>query len=45
MQTWALIVFVVLGMTFLAALSVALHMALPASVLEGANRHVRYFGL
>jgi hypothetical protein len=45
MQTLMVMVFILVGMTFMAGLSVALHGALPSSLRDGAARHGRFSGL
>jgi hypothetical protein len=45
MQTFALVIFSLVGMAAIAALSMVLYRLLPASMLEGATRHGRFAGL
>jgi hypothetical protein len=45
MQTFALVIFSLVGMAAISALSMALYRALPASMLERAARHGRFAGL
>jgi hypothetical protein len=45
MQTFGLVIFTGLGMALIAGLSIAIHMMLPASMLERAAPHGRHSGL
>jgi hypothetical protein len=45
MQTSVLVIFSLVGMAAIAALSMALYKVLPASMLEGARHHGRFAGL
>ncbi len=45
MQTIGLVISIAVGMTFFAALSAMLYVALPASILEDSARHGRFSGL
>ncbi len=45
MQTFGLVIFSVLGMAVIGALSMAFYMLLPASMLERAAGHGRFSGL
>jgi hypothetical protein len=45
MQTSILVLFFGLGMALVAATSVAIYAVLPASLLKGASRNGRYWGL
>ena len=45
MQTFALMIFSLIGVATIAALSMALYGVLPASILEGAARHGRFTDL
>jgi hypothetical protein len=45
MQTFELVIFIVIGMALIAGLSFALYRVLPASMLERATGYGRYSGL
>jgi hypothetical protein len=45
MQTFAVVIFSLVGMAAMAALSIALYRLLPVSIWEGAARHGRFAGL
>jgi hypothetical protein len=45
MQTSVLVIFTLMGVAAVAALSLGLYKALPASLLEGAGLHGRFAGL
>ena len=45
MQTFALVIFSLVGMAAIAALSMALYRVLPTSILEDATRHGRFADL
>jgi hypothetical protein len=45
MQTIGLMISIVVGMTFFAALSAMIYVALPASMMEESARHGRFSGL
>jgi hypothetical protein len=45
MQTFILVIVTVIGMALIAGLSIAIHLMLPASILERAAPHGRHSGL
>jgi hypothetical protein len=45
MQTFGLVILILIGMAFIAGVSLALYLVLPLSVLECASRHGHFAGL